>query len=146
MDRRSLIRFGLFAGATGVLAPRWAVGKPSVPALAGPMAGGVFYTSEASGRWSKKVASHAPNIETQSGSEGKLTVRVETRHENDGIKHYIIKHVLLDADFHFLAEHMFDPMVPGRPRSEFSLDTYQGVLYALSVCNVHDTWIGAIEI
>jgi len=151
MDRRSLIQFGLLAGATGVLAPRWAIGDaavaaPAVAALSGPMAGGVFYTSEVSGRWAKKVATHAPVIETHAGSDGKLTVHVETRHENDGYKHYIVKHVLLNADFHFIDEHLFDPTVPGHPQSEFSIEPYKGLLYVLSVCNVHDTWLGAVEL
>lgn len=146
MDRRSLLRFGLYAGTTGLLAPRWAAGKTPVPVLGGPMAGGLYYTKDAPGRWEKKVASHAPIIETQPGADGKLAVRVETKHANDGIKHYIVKHVLLDNDFRFMAEHLFDPMENKHPESEFALDAYQGQLYALSVCNLHDTWLSAIEI
>jgi superoxide reductase len=145
MDRRTLIKFGLFTGATGVLAPQWALGETKVK-FESPMAGGVFLTADAPGRWGKKVASHVPNIATQQGEEGKLTVNVTTRHENDGFKHYIIKHMLLDADFRYLDEHMFDPAVAGIPESSFTLDAYTGVLYALSVCNKHDTWLSAVKI
>ena len=63
-----------------------------------------------------------------------------------GYKHYIVKHVLLDKDFKFIAEKMFDPKKDKKPVSTFALGAYGGPLYALSVCNKHDTWIDVINI
>jgi len=110
------------------------------------MAGGLFYTKDAPGRWSKKVGGHLPNIETAKGAGGKLEVKVVTAHEMKGYEHYIVKHVLLDKDFRFIDERMFNPTVDKAPISTFTLDAYQGPLHALSVCNKHDTWLNVIEV
>jgi superoxide reductase len=91
------------------------------------------------------VGGHLPSIELDKGGEG-ITVRVVTGHEMKDYEHYIIKHQLLDKDFAFLDEHMFDPMKDKAPISTFSLLAYSGPLYAISMCNKHDTWLNVIEV
>ena len=139
MNRRRFIGFGVAGGA--VLAAK--------PALAGvnesSMAGGVYYTAEAPGRWEKKVLSHLPEIEVVKQEQG-ATVRVRTRHLMEKYDHYIVKHVVLDGDFNFVAEKMFNPLEDQEPWSEFALGAYSGRIYVLSVCNQHDTWLNSAEL
>ncbi|MBY6185360.1 class II SORL domain-containing protein [Marinobacter hydrocarbonoclasticus] len=139
MQRRELIRLGLVGAAATLVAPR--------QVLAGvqgsPMAGGVYYTKDAPGRWSKKVAGHLPVIEVDKDA-GKI--KVITGHEMKGYEHYIVKHTLLDADFNYIDERMFDPMKDAAPISEYALAGYSGPLYALSMCNKHDVWLNMIEV
>jgi len=149
VNRRELIRLGLYGGAASLVMPRAVLAEAATTApgtLQSALAGGVYHTRDAPGRWGKKVSSHLPEIETQAGSDNKLDVLVTTRHENDGYTHYIIKHALLDGNFEFMNENLFDPTVTKWPESTFTLEGYSGPLYALSVCNKHDTWIDVIEI
>ena len=141
MDRRRFIQVGL-VGASGVLVlPKMVFAQ--IPDT--PMAGGVYYTEKAPGRWSKKVALHLPELSIGKGKDA-LSVQVMTHHPMDGWEHYIVKHVLLDKDFRFLDENMFDPTKDKAPTSTFQLASYSGALYALSVCNKHDTWLNMIEV
>jgi len=141
MDRRNFIQLG-FAGAGSVLVSPGLVlasaGKPS-------MAGGLYYTADAPGRWNKKVKSHFPNLELEKGQDG-TKIRVETRHTFDGYDHYIVKHIILDKDFKFVTENMFNPLQDKEAVSVFSLAQYSGTVYALSVCNKHDTWMNVTEV
>ena len=140
MDRRDFVYMGLVGFGGSVIAPRMVLAD--IPA--NPMAGGVYYTKEAPGRWSKKVGGHLPSIELDKGEEG-ISVRVVTGHEMKGYEHYIIKHQLLDMNFAFLDENIFDPMKDKAPISTFLLPAYSGPLYAISMCNKHDTWLNVIE-
>ena len=141
MDRRQFIHFGIAGMGGAVVAP----GLVLAGAADSPMAGGVYYTTGAPGRWSKKVLSHLPNIEVAKQTEG-TSIEVLTRHTFEGYDHYIIKHIVLDKDFQFVAEHMFDPLKDKEPRSQFSLADYSGTIYVLSVCNKHDTWMNTAEV
>ncbi len=141
MDRRQFIQAGLI-GASGILV----VPRPSFAKVpASPMAGGVYYTREAPGRWAKKVDGHLPQIEVETGPDG-VRVHVITNHKMSGYKHYIVKHVLLDHEFKFLDEHLFDPVVDEKPESTFTMESYEGTLYALSMCNLHDVWLNDITV
>lgn len=141
MDRRSFIRISAIGGATGWVAPKIVLaGLPQ-----SPMAGGLYYTQDAPGRWSGKVQGHLPIIEIDKKDSG-LAVRVITSHEMKGCEHYIIKHVLLDSRFQFLQEHLFDPQKDKAPISTFEIKAQPGPIYALSVCNLHDTWLNMAEI
>jgi len=144
MHRRTLIQLAAVGGTASLLAPKLTPGLEGGQALNSPMAGGLFYTKDAAGRWSKKVASHIPNLELQRASDGKIDIQVVTRHDFDGYNHYIVKHALLDKDFQFMMEHMFDPTKDKYPESVFTLEAYSGPLYAVSVCNKHDTWINVL--
>lgn len=141
MDRRNFIRLGLAGIGSSIIVPKMVVAECMTPA----MAGGLYYTKDAPGRWSKKIDGHLPSIELQK-SEGKLAVQVVTGHEMDAHEHYIVKHVLLDKDFKFMQEKMFDPTKDKSPISTFTLESYSGPLYALSVCNKHDSWLNLVEV
>lgn len=143
MDRRHFIRLGV-SGAAGILvAPRAVLAESTG---ADPrMAGSVFYTQDAPGRWSKKVTSHLPNVSVEK-KDGASVIQVETRHVVEGYNHYIVKHVVLDQDYGFVAEHMFDPIKEKHPLSSFDLKGYSGTVYVLSVCNIHDTWMNVAQV
>lgn len=135
MNRRGFIRLSALGVATGIVAPTEVLACPA------SMAGGVYYTKDAPGRWSKKVASHLPAIEVS----GKA-IQVTTSHGFTGYEHYIIKHIVLDDKFRFISERMFDPMKDKGPVSQFDLGDYRGRIHVLSVCNKHDTWLNTAEI
>ncbi|MCG6865385.1 MAG: hypothetical protein LJE58_08135 [Thiogranum sp.] len=141
MDRRHFIRFGIAGIGGTVVTP----GLVLAGAAESPMAGGVYHTADAPGRWSKKVLSHLPNIEVAKQAQA-TTVEVFTRHTIEGYQHYIVKHMVLDKDFQFVDEHMFDPLKEKEARSQFSLGEYSGTIYVLSVCNQHDTWLNVAEV
>lgn len=139
MYRRSFIRLSALGAATGIIAPT------AVLASTSGMAGGVYYTKDAPGRWSKKVAGHLPNISISKGSSG-TTIEVVTSHSMSGYEHYIIKHIVLNDQFEFIAENMFDPLKDKAPVSQFSLGDYSGRIHVLSACNKHDTWLNIADV
>ena len=145
MDRRSFMSLGIVAGAAGMVLPGMVKAAASESPLASKMAGGVYYTKDAPGRWAKKAAGHVPTIEKKAAGD-KIEIHVITPHGMKGWEHYIVKHMLLDKDFKFIAEKMFDPTKDKKPESTFTLDSYSGPLYAVSMCNVHDVWVGMITI
>jgi len=135
MDRRKFIRLGLIGGAGTLVAP-----DIILATTPDPMAGGVYHTGDAPGRWSKKVSSHLPNIEVEKLADG-AKIRVVTRHSMDDYDHYIIKHLVLDGNYRFIDEKLFTPGKDKEPVSEFVLEQYSGPVYVLSACNKHDTWL-----
>ncbi|MFA5984737.1 MAG: desulfoferrodoxin family protein [Methylococcaceae bacterium] len=142
MKRRDFIQLSTVSLASSLIAPTVALAEtgqiPSVTA-------DIYYTKESTGRWASKAATHLPNIEI-SKVAGKIAVKVVTPHEMKGYEHYIVKHVLLDKEHKFLAEKMFHPMDDKTPVSEFTLDSYSGTLYALSMCNKHDLWLSSVDV
>ncbi len=150
MDRRKFIRF-VFGGAAagvvaGAIAPTRVLANTSSSAsMMSKMAGGVYYTKKSPGRWAKKVGGHLPNIEVVKSDNGAV-VKIITAHGMDPYAHYIVKHMVLDSDFNFIAEHMFDPIKDKAPISEIPVGNYRGVVNVLSVCNKHDTWLNTAEV
>ncbi len=134
MNRRNFIHLSTLGAVASVIVPN------TVFACAPNMAGGVYYTKESPGRWSKKVGGHLPDISVTKRASG-VRIKVMTPHAMNGYEHYIIKHVLLNHQFEFIAEKSFNPMQDKVPVSEFSLTNYQGQIHVLSVCNKHDTWL-----
>jgi superoxide reductase len=141
MERRQFFRLSAAGTVATVLAPRAVLA--AVPES--PLAGGIYYTKEAQGRWNGKAGSHLPNLEIGRSAEG-VTVQVVTKHEMRGYDHYIVKHVLLDQKFQVLQEKLFNPQVDQAPMSQFVLKSYSGPLYAVSLCNLHDAWLNVIEV
>jgi superoxide reductase len=142
MDRRNFLKVGMGGAAAGVLLPQQLLAHDA----ADGMAGGVYYTAEHPGRWANKVGSHLPQMEAVAGADGGVTVKVVTKHGQHGYEHYIVKHQLLDANYQFLAETMFDPD-KDEAESEYKLPAgYKGKVYALSMCNKHDNWLNGIEV
>jgi len=150
MNRRKFMRFAFGGAAAGVVAgaiapTRVLANTSSWASTTSNMAGGVYYTKESPGRWAKKVGGHLPNIEVVK-SDGDAVVKIVTAHEMDPYAHYIVKHMVLDSDFNFIAEHMFDPTKDKAPISEISVGSYRGIVNVLSVCNKHDTWLNTAEV
>lgn len=137
MNRRGFIQLSALGAVSGAVT----VASTSVQASTSGMAGGVFHTKEAPGRWSKKAGGHLPIVEVM----GK-NVQVTTPHEMKGHEHYIVKHIVLNDKFEFIAEKMFDPKVDTAPISNFALGSYSGKINVLSVCNQHDTWMSVAEV
>ena len=142
MDRRSFIRISMAGAATGIIAPKIVLaGSLSQKISKNEMAGGVFYTKDSPGRWAKKAGSHSPILEkTDTG------VKVITGHPMNAGKHWIVKHMLLDSDFKFINQNIFDPENDKSAISNFELTGQKGAVYALSVCNLHDSWLNFIEV
>jgi len=141
MERRNFIQLGLMGFSAGIFSPL----ANAAETARLPVTADLVYSQGSQGRWAGKAATHLPTIEISQG-DGKITASVVTAHEMNGFEHYIVKHVLLDKNHAFIAEHMFNPMADKTARSEFALDNYRGTLYALSLCNKHDLWISSIEI
>ncbi len=141
MDRRNFVRLGVAGGVAALFAPAVATAGKSSSALSSKMAGGIYYTEANPGRWGKKISGHLPMIEKGSGK-----IQVVTGHEMNPHAHYITKHMLLDSDFKFLTEVMFDPTKDKAPKSEFDTSKYNGTLYVVSHCNKHDAWINSITL
>ncbi len=141
MERRQFLTLGAAGAAAAALLPQqgWSTEAAANP-LDTPLAGSVYYTADKPGRWGKKIGGHLPTI-----SKNGTTVTITTDHSMDNYHHYIVKHMLLDANFTVLAEKMFKP---GDEAEALSIHTvaadYSGALYAVSVCNKHDTWIAAL--
>ena len=139
MKRRGFIQVSTLGAASSILVPQ------TVLASTTSMAGGLYYTKESPGRWNKKVGGHLPDISVAKGKSG-TTIEVKTAHGMTGYEHYIVKHIVLNDKYEFINEKMFDPMKDKAAISQFSLGDYTGRIYALSVCNKHDTWLASSEI
>jgi len=142
MDRRSFIRIGMAGATAGIIAPNTVLaGSMGKKISQNNMAGGIYYTKEMPGRWKKKTGSHSPIIEKIDSG-----IRVITGHPMQANKHWIVKHIVLDSDFNFISENIFNPYNDKAAVSDFKLSGQTGVIYALSVCNLHDTWLNMIEV
>ena len=136
MNRRNFIALATASAASGIIVPKVAI------ASAPSMAGGLYYTLDAPGRWAKKAKGHAPMVTIKGSS-----VEVLTRHGFKGYDHYIIKHIILDQEYQFITENLFNPTEwKTHPKSNFSLGGYKGRIHVLSVCNLHDTWMSTAEV
>lgn len=142
MERRDFIRLSVASAGAAALAPAVGLAEAVKPVTPGA---DIYYTKEASGRWAGKEATHLPIIEI--GKAGDVTnIKIVTPHEMKGYEHYIVKHILLDKDYKFLNEHLFDPSKDTAAVSTFTLKNQSGTIYALSLCNKHDLWISNAEI
>jgi superoxide reductase len=142
MERRDFIRLSVADVSAGVVAPVMVLAKSDLQVKS---ASHIYYTKEDPGRWSGKVATHLPNIEIEKAG-GKITVNVTTAHEMKGYEHYIVKHVLLDQNYKFIDEQLFDPTRDKAAISIFTLQDYSGPIYVLSMCNKHDLWLNGSEV
>lgn len=142
MERRDFIRLSIAGAGASLAAPAITLAETGKPV---PPAADIYFTKEAPGRWTGKEATHLPVIEiSKSGDDA--SVKITTPHEMKGYEHYIVKHILLDKDYKYISEHMFDPGKDSTPVSTFTLKNYSGTIYALSLCNKHDLWISGAEV
>lgn len=143
MERRDFIRLSMVGVGASVIIPAQTLAE-NIKQVA--VKGDIYYTKDEPGRWSGKVATHLPSMEvTKEG--GKVAVKVVTAHEMKGYEHYIVKHVLLDENYKFIDEHLFNPQEDKVAISSFALENYKGTtVHALSLCNKHDLWLSSAEI
>jgi len=142
MERRDFIRLSVAGVSAGVVAPVMALAKSDLQVKA---ASDIYYTKDNPGRWSGKVATHLPDIKIEK-TGAKITVNVTTAHEMKAYEHYIVKHVLLDQNYKFMDEKLFDPTKDKAAISQFTLQGYSGPIYVLSMCNKHDLWLNGSEV
>jgi superoxide reductase len=140
MDRRTALKLGFWGSAGSLLVPPAAFAAQGPAALSSPLAGGVYYTLSNPGRWAKKAKGHAPRLK-RAGDK----VRVVTNHPMKGYRHYIVKHVILDRRFNYVSQTLFDPKKDS-PESEYDISKLDDIVYAVSLCNLHDTWVGALRL
>lgn len=141
MNKREFIRLSALGAVTGVIAPSSILAAND--SLKG--AGGLFYTKDAPGRWSKKANGHLPNIEVSKSASG-TNIEVVTSHEMKWFGHYIIKHTVLNDKFEFITENIFNPEKDKLALSQFDLGGYSGRVHVLSMCNLHDVWLNTADI
>jgi superoxide reductase len=139
MKRRDFIRLTATSAGASLIAPSIVLAEEAKPAN---VTADIYFTKENPSRWEGKAATHAPVIEV-SKAEGAITIKVTTPHEMKGYEHFIVKHTLLDANYKFLGEHVFDPTKETTPVSSYTLKEYSGTVYALSFCNKHDLWLSS---
>lgn len=143
MDRRKALKVAVFGGAAvSVGTPLWAA-STSMSEVSRSLAGKLYYTEDHPGRWKGKAKGHAPRVKVETDGTDQL-VKIVTAHPMS-FEHHIVKHILLDRRLDLLGEQVFDISFD-LPQSQFSLSGYRGRLYALSVCNLHDTWISELEV
>lgn len=141
MHRRLFLKgLGLIGIASSMAAPKIAMAGGMLDPTNSKLAGSLFYTMEAPGRWAGKEAGHVPMIE-RSGN----MIEVTTGHEMDGYTHYIVKHILLDEHLDFVAEAMFNPETDA-PISTYDISGMSNALYAVSLCNKHDAWLNRLTL
>ena len=142
MERRNFIRLTALGAGISTIAPVLSNASDEKPSTNNR---DIYYTKDYAGRWEGKSAAHLPVIEsTKTGSD--TVVKITTPHEMKGYEHYIVKHVLLDKDYKFIDEHLFDPAKEQVAVSSFTLKNYIGKVHALSFCNKHDLWLSSAEI
>jgi superoxide reductase len=142
MKRRDFIRLTVVGAGASLIVPAVSLAEETKPVSATQE---IYYTKEAPGRWAAKVATHLPVIESTKAADG-TTVKITTPHEMKGYEHYIVKHVLLDKNYKFIDEHLFDPAKEHEAVSTYTLKNYSGTIYALSTCNKHDLWLSSAEV
>jgi superoxide reductase len=142
MERRDFIRLSVASAGASLVVPALTLAAGDKSATTSR---DIYYTKDAPGRWAGKVATHLPVIEISKADEI-TTVKITTPHEIKGYEHYIVKHVLLDKNYKFIEEHLFDPTKENQAVSTFTLKNYSGAVYALSLCNKHDLWLNGSEV
>ena len=146
MDKRTFIRLSVLGSGMSILTPKSVFAAAMDSGLHSRLAGGVFHTEEAFGRWNKGVADHhLPALEKKLRGSA-VQLHVATSHPMNAYAHYIIKHQLLNADFRFLQEHPYNPAQDKAPVATFDLGSYRGPVYVMTMCNVHDVWLNMIEV
>jgi superoxide reductase len=146
MDKRSFLRLTLAGSSLSIFAPKAVYAAVMESPLKSKLAGGMFFTEDALGRWNKGTATHhIAQIEKQT-TGGKTQLHVASAHPMDGLDHFIVKHQLLDRDLKFMQEHLYKPTMDKKPEHVFDVGNHHGVVYAITVCNVHDLWVNMIEV
>lgn len=142
MERRNFIRLAAIGAGVTAFAPALIHASDEKSAIINR---DIYYTKDYAGRWTGKSATHLPVIEATK-VDGNTVVKITTPHEMKGYEHYIVKHILLDKNYKFVEEYLFDPNKDKTAVSSFTVKNYNGTVYALSMCNKHDLWLSSAEI
>jgi len=138
MQRRVFVKsIGLVSVGAIAATPQVALAGNVNPMLS-PLAGALYYTQAAPGRWAGKEGGHVPKIERNGN-----TIQATTGHEMDGHTHYIVKHILMDKNLEFAAEKLFDPENES-PISEHDITGMKEMVFVVSLCNKHDAWLNSL--
>jgi superoxide reductase len=141
-------RRGVIAGAAALaaggayLGPARAAGLSTTDAVR-MLAGKLIYSADAPGRWAGKEHGHVPLMRLERIAD-EVAVQIVTRHPMSS-DHYIVKHMVLDQNFEILGETMFD-FTFDYPQSHFRLKGVSGRLFAVSLCNIHDSWLAWADV
>ena len=136
-DRRKFLKGALSVAAvasTASVTRSMALSTPPVPVA------GIIYTKENPGMWAKKVGSHLPIINIEGSN-----VTITTDH-GMSVKHFIVRHTLVDAQGKTLGAKTFTPDDEDAVSTYSLPDGYKGKLYATSFCNKHDFWLAETEV
>lgn len=142
MDKRTFLRISIAGAAGALFVPRELMADMVEPALKTRLAGGIYHTDVAFGRWNKTVAGLHLATFRKEGTQ----LHVASDHPMIAYKHYIIKHEIFNSDFRFIAEHRYDPTKDKKPEATFDTAGHTGLIYVLTMCNVHDVWVDATEV
>ncbi|MFC4269970.1 hypothetical protein GQF03_05515 [Sneathiella chungangensis] len=141
MHRRLFLKgLGVIGVASSVVLPKIAFAGDMLDPMGSKLAGSLYYTKDAPGRWKGKEETHVPMIERSGNS-----IEVTTGHEMDGYVHYIIKHILLNENLEFVEETLFNPEIDA-PISEHDITGLNNRLYMVSLCNKHDAWLNMLTL
>ena len=143
LSRRGVAAGGAALAAGGIyLGQAQAAGVSTADAVR-LLAGKLIYSADSPGRWTGKEHGHVPQMRVERiGDE--VRVQVVTRHPMTS-DHYIVKHMVLDEQFEILAETLFDYSFD-YPQSHHRLKGVSGRLFAVSLCNIHDSWLSWADV
>ena len=140
MDRRAVLRLGIAGAAGSLFIPRGVLAAGPSAAFTSRLAGGSSIPRNGLGDGARRSVGHLPMIE-RAGNK----IEVTTGHPMKGFRHYIVKHMILDDDFQFVAEKMFDPKKDS-PVSTHDISKLREKVYVLSMCNIHDVWLNSLQL
>ena len=63
-----------------------------------------------------------------------------------GYKHYIVKHMVLDENFQAMSARRSSILGVDKPVSEYDISGLRRTLFAVSLCNLHDTWVSELKL
>jgi len=140
MKRRNFIKLLSAGSVVGVMAPKLVLANSNNKIEADEVLGNLVFTAAKQGRWNGKSKGHVPELTLTNHM-----LHAETYHGMSSYKHYIIKHILFDHEFNFVAEKAF---MPGKDKavSEFDVSKLKQEVHILSVCNKHDSWLNTIAL
>ncbi len=101
----------------------------------------IIYTQKDPGVWSKKAATHLPQVEVK---EDKVVIR--TLHPMEE-KHYIVRHTLVDDDGNVVGAKTFaNTDKKAVSRFDIPAGSKGKTFYATSFCNKHDFWVNKVKL
>jgi superoxide reductase len=125
-----------FLGGSLLAASAMAFGAFTTASASSQSFSGIIYTKSNPGKWSKKIGSHAPQINI---SGGKVTIT--TAHPMSQ-EHYIVRHTLVLEDGTVVGTKTFYQPQDTKAISTFKLPAgYKSKFHATSFCNLHDFWV-----